>query len=154
MDKKDKYLACQREIQIRLEKGGNLVADLGNVAAVLKKRMNHYFWAGFYFIEDDRLVLGPFQGTPACVFLQKNKGVCAACVKEQKTILVPDVHQFPGHVACDPNSQSEIVVPVFDENDNLRAVLDIDSSELNAFDKIDQTCLEAIADDLKSIWNK
>ena len=153
MDKKDKYTACQREIKIRLEKGGNLIADLGNVAAVLKKRMDHYFWVGFYFLEYDQLVLGPFQGTPACVFLQKDKGVCAACATQQKTICIPDVHQFPGHVACDPNSQSEIVVPMFDEDDNLRAVLDVDSNELNAFDEIDQTSLEAIADELKSIWN-
>lgn len=152
MKKKDKYTACHREIRIRLEKGGDLIADLGNIAAVLKKRMNHYFWVGFYFVEKNRLVLGPFQGPPACVFLQKNQGVCATCVSEKKTLIVSDVHQFPGHVACDPNSKSEIVVPVFDEQGVLKAILDVDSNELNAFDETDQICLEQITEGLRTIW--
>ncbi|NQT26239.1 GAF domain-containing protein, partial [candidate division KSB1 bacterium] len=113
MDKKAKYIASLREIDIRLEKGGDLIADLGNIAAVLKKR-HPFFWVGFYFVQDDQLVLGPFQGTPACVFLEMGDGVCATCAKEKKTIIVPDVHKFPGHVACDPKSKSEIVVPFFD----------------------------------------
>lgn len=152
MNKADRYLACMREMRIRLEKGGNLIADLGNIAAILKKRMDHYFWVGFYFIEDDRLVLGPFQGTPACVFLKKGSGVCGTCASEQKTILVPDVRQFPGHVACDPLSQSEIVVPLFDLKGNLKAVLDVDSSMANAFDQVDQTHLEQIALEIQPLW--
>ncbi len=153
MTKEEKYIACFREIQIRLEKGGNLIADLGNIAAILKKRMDHYYWAGFYFLKIEKLILGPFQGTPACVFLNLETGVCAACVREKQTIIVEDVHQFPGHVACDPHSKSEIVIPVFDSNQKLRAVLDVDSSQINAFDTIDKEWLEKIARLCIPFWN-
>ena len=151
LDKKAKYIASLREIDIRLEKGGDLIADLGNIAAVLKKRQA-YFWVGFYFFQDNQLVLGPFQGTPACVFLSLENGVCAACVNERKTIIVPDVHQFPGHVACDPDSKSEIVVPLFDPEGKIRGVLDIDSDALNMFDDVDQEYLEQIADRIQALW--
>jgi len=144
MTKEDKYIASIREMEIRLAKGGDLVADLGNVAAILKKRQK-FFWVGFYFLRDTRLVLGPFQGTPACVFLCVGKGVCGTCVQEKETILVPDVRQFPGHVPCDPSSKSEIAVPVFDRSEQLRAVLDVDSDHYNAFDDIDKRYLEKVA---------
>ena len=151
MTKKDKYIASFREIEIRLGKGGDLVADLGNIAAVLKKRLD-YYWIGFYFIQSDRLVLGPFQGTPACVFLNLNGGVCATCVREKKTIVVPDVHAFESHVACDPSSQSEIVVPCFDAHGSLRAVLDMDHTEKGAFDAVDQEFLEKLVNSIKHLW--
>ena len=140
-----------REIDIRLEKGGDLISDLGNIGAILNKRLP-YFWIGFYFIKKDRLVLGPFQGTPACVFLQIGKGVCGTCAKKGETLIVPDVNAFPGHVACDLQSKSEIVVPMYDANEILRGVLDLDSTELDAFDLIDKSYLEQIAEKVKNLW--
>lgn len=151
MTKEEKYIACLREMDIRLQEGGDLIADLGNITAILRKRMDHYFWVGFYFLKENQLVLGPFQGTPACVFLNLETGVCAACAREKKVILVPDVHDFPGHVACDPHSKSEIVVPVFDKESHLFAVLDVDSSEVNAFDEMDERYLKEICDKIKDV---
>jgi L-methionine (R)-S-oxide reductase len=153
LKKEDAYKASLREIAVRLEKGGDIVADLGNAAAVLKKRLKFY-WAGFYMVRDDRkLVLGPFQGAPACVFLAPGRGVCAAAVSGKKTIVVPDVHEFEGHIACDPNSRSEIAVPVFDGKGVVRAVLDVDSDRLNAFDETDRRGLEGAAGLLENCWD-
>lgn len=150
MTKSDRYLAAAREIDIRLEKGGDPTADLGNVAAVLKKRLD-FFWVGFYFLRGDRLVLGPFQGSPACVFLPMGEGVCGTCAAEGETIVVPDVHAFPGHIACDASSRSEIVVPLFDDKGSLIAVLDVDSDRPNHFDDVDREHLEALALRMRSI---
>jgi L-methionine (R)-S-oxide reductase len=141
--KEDRYVAALREIDVRLEKGGDLIADLGNAAAVLKKRLR-YDWVGFYFLKGDRLVLGPFQGTPACVF-----GTCAA---SREAVIVPDVDTFEGHIACDPNSKSELAVPMFDGNGELRAVLDMDSQFLNAFDSTDVKYCERLAARLAGKW--
>jgi len=151
MTKQDLYTASIREIEIRLAKGGDLIADLGNTAAALFKRLD-FFWLGFYFVRGDKLVLGPFQGAPACVFLQMGKGVCSACVTERKTIIVPDVHLFPGHVACDPASKSEIAVPIFDAQGRVAAVLDVDSDKLDMFDETDRLNLEAVGEMLKPLW--
>lgn len=153
MSKKDLYVASLREIDIRLEKGGDLIADLGNIAAVLKKRLN-YFWIGMYFIRGDHLVLGPFQGTPACVFLPLEKGVCAACAKQKKTIIVPDVNRYEGHIACDQHSKSEIVIPLLDKKGHIRGVLDLDHSEMNAFDEIDKKFLEKLSVRIQSLWTE
>jgi len=144
MTKSDKYLASFREIEIRLKKNGELISDLGNTAAVLKKRLN-YFWIGFYFLKDNRLVLGPFQGTPACVYLSLDSGVCAEAVKRGETVIVENVHEFPGHIACDPNSKSEIVVPIFNDKGEIKAVLDVDDDSFNSFDSVDKEWLEKIA---------
>jgi len=152
MTKQDRYTAAMREIEVRLERGGDLIADLGNVTAVLKKRLVFFFFF-FYFLHENHLVLGPFQGTPACVFLSLEKGVCATCAREKKTILVPDVHRFSGHVACDPNSRSEIAVPVYAEANDLRAILDVDSNVLNDFDEVDKEHLERIAESLRTCWD-
>lgn len=151
MTKEEKYIAAIREIEIRLERGGDLIGDLGNVAAILKKRLN-FFWVGFYFYRDNHLVLGPFQGTPACVFLSLEKGVCAACATKKEAILVPDVSRFEGHVPCDANSKSEIVVPMFDDKGSLRAVLDVDSDQLETFDETDRFHLEKVAEMIKECW--
>ena len=151
MNKKDRYIASIREIEVRLQKGGDMHADLGNMIAVLLKRFSH-FWIGVYYVQKDRLVLGPFQGPPACVYLSPDRGVCAACCKQKKSLVVPDVHQFEGHVACDPRSRSEIVVPLFDEKGDIRAVFDVDSDQLDAFDEIDQEYLELIAGHFSSRW--
>lgn len=151
INKENEYIASVREINIRLENGGNLISDLGNITAVLKKRLR-YYWIGFYFLENKRLVLGPFQGTPACVFLDLSKGVCAECVAKKKTLIVADVYDFSEHVACDPNSKSEIVVPLFDKSGKLRGVLDIDSDKKNCFDQIDEKWLLKIENIIKKIW--
>ncbi|MBN2415818.1 GAF domain-containing protein [bacterium] len=151
MTKADRYTASLRELDIRLAKGGDPIADLGNTAAVLKKRLD-YYWIGFYFLRSDRLILGPFQGTPACVFLSLDKGVCAEAVKRQETVIVQDVRDFPGHVACDPKSRSEIVVPCFDTGGRLRAVLDLDHTEKSAFDDTDRKNLLHITGLLTGLW--
>jgi len=151
MTKKDKYIAALREIEVRLERGGDLIADLGNVAAVLKKRLD-FFWVGFYFYHENHLILGPFQGTPACVFLPVRKGVCGTCAEKKKTILVPDVHKFPEHIPCEANSKSEIVVPLFDKAGELKSVLDVDSIDLNAFDEVDRVYLEKVGAMIQRCW--
>ena len=152
MTKEQCYTAASREIAIRLENGGGLVADLGNVTAVLKKRFSVFSWVGFYLLRNSRLVLGPFQGPPACVTLELNQGVCGTCAAELKSIIVPDVHQFPGHVACDPNSKSEIVIPCFNDENQLAAVLDVYSDQFNAFDEVDQINLVQLCERLRLIW--
>jgi GAF domain-containing protein len=152
LKKEDSYLAAMREIEIRLQNGGDTIADLGNISAVLKKRLK-FFWVGFYFYRGNHLVLGPFQGTPACTFLSVENGVCASCVKLKKPIIVPDVRQFQGHIACDPDSRSEIAVPLYDHNEELRGVLDIDSDRVNAFDDVDRSCIEKIEKIIRSCWD-
>lgn len=122
----------------------DLIANLANIAAALKEAFG-FFWIGFYLKKDDQLVLGPFQGPVACTRISFNKGVCGAAYTRQETILVPDVEQFPGHIACSSASKSEIVVPVFDRAGNVAMVLDIDSDQLNDFSEIDQAGLERIA---------
>jgi GAF domain-containing protein len=106
-----------------------------------------FFWCGFYEVDPDKpneLVVGPYQGTLGCLRITFGKGVCGACVASRKTIIVPDVHKFPGHIACDSRSNSEIVIPVLDRDGNLAAVLDVDSTDFNAFDEIDAQGLEAV----------
>ncbi len=151
MTKEQRYTATIREIEVRLQRGGDLIGDLGNVAAVIKKRLD-YFWIGFYFYRENHLVLGPFQGPPACVFLSMDNGVCATCAKERKTIIVPNVDEFPGHVACDRNSKSEISVPLFNNNSEIMGVLDIDSDELDSFGDVDKKYLEKIEMMLRECW--
>ena len=121
-----------------------LLPLLSNAAAVLYQSLPDINWAGFYLMHEGRLVLGPFQGNPACIHIEIGKGVCGTAVKEKRIIRVEDVHQFPGHIACSSLSRSEIVVPVFDTDGNVKAVLDIDSKELNTFDAVDQRWLEEI----------
>jgi len=151
MTRDEQYAACLREIRVRLDKGGDAVADLGNAAAVLKKRLG-FFWIGFYFVRGDRLVLGPFQGAPACVYLPLGQGVCGLCASQKETIIVPDVRRFEGHIACDPDSKSEIAVPLLDGRGNVRAVLDADSDRLDAFDGTDRDRLEEIGRLLQHCW--
>lgn len=153
MNKTDHYTAVLREIDIRLEKGGDFIADLSNITAVLKKRLSHADWVGFYFYRDNQLVLGPFQGNPACVYIG-DQGVCGTCVQKGETIIVPDVALFPGHIPCDPNSRSEIVVPCYTAAHDIAAVIDMDSNILNAFDDIDRYQLELLSEKLKLLWRR
>ena len=116
---------------------------LANVSAVLKERFG-WFWVGFYLEREGELRLGPFQGTLACMHIKIGRGVCGTSFEQQQSIVVPDVEQFPGHIACSSESRSEIVVPVFDDNDKVIAVLDIDSAQLATFDDTDRKYLEEI----------
>jgi GAF domain-containing protein len=111
---------------------------------VLANRFEHFFWTGFYRVCGDRLVVGPYIGTVGCLQIEFGRGVCGTAAARRETIVVPDVNQFPGHIACDANSKSEIVVPVFDRDRALIAVLDVDSDRLSAFDDDDRAGLERI----------
>lgn len=130
-----------KQLDALLEGESNLTANLSNASALLNQFLERINWVGFYLMEDGELVLGPFQGLPACVRIQVGKGVCGTAVAEKKTMLIEDVHAFPGHIACDAASQSEIVIPLIKEG-NVIGVLDIDSPELSRFTKEDQEGLE------------
>ena len=119
------------------------IANLANTAAAIWENLDKLNWAGFYLMEDGALVLGPFQGKPACIRIPVGKGVCGTAVQENRTIRVEDVHQFPGHIACDSASNSEIVVPIY-KNGEIYGVLDLDSPYFARFTEEDQTGLEAV----------
>lgn len=140
--KAERYKTLLPQLQSITEGEPDLVANLANIAAALKQTMN-FFWVGFYIVNGDQLVLGPFQGPIACTRIQFGRGVCGTCWKEKKTILVPDVEAFPGHIACSTASRSEIVLPAF-RNENVALVLDVDSDQLNDFDATDQRYLEEV----------
>lgn len=139
-----RYERLFNQIRDLLTKTGNPVSRMATVAAVLYFKMDKVFWCGFYTLTDGELVVGPYQGPVACQVLVKDQGVCWSGINEQKSIVVPDVEKFPGHIACDPRSKSEIVVPVRDKNGRIIAVLDIDSKELNSFNNHDAEQLEKI----------
>jgi len=139
--REENYRLLIQQLQALLEGEYNTIANLSNASALLNQFLSDVNWVGFYLMENGELVLGPFQGLPACIRIPLGKGVCGTSAKEQKTILVEDVHQFPGHIACDAASQSEIVVPIIKEG-QLFGVLDIDSPSKSRFDHIDQMMLE------------
>lgn len=141
--KEEKYKELIPQLTELLRNENDLIANMANVCAALKFTMN-FFWVGFYLVKDNQLVLAPFQGTIACTRIDKGKGVCGTAWQKQETIIVPDVEQFEGHIACSSLSKSEIVIPVLDKNKNVIAVLDVDSDELNSFDKIDEKYLKQI----------
>jgi GAF domain-containing protein len=141
---KRNYSEAIREIQGIVQGEPNLIANLSNIAAILKS-LRGYFWVGFYLVEGDQLVIGPFQGPPACTRIQRNKGVCGNAWERQESIVVEDVEKFPGHIACSALSKSEIVVPVFDKSGAVCMVLDVDSKELADFDEYDREGLERIS---------
>ncbi len=116
---------------------------MATVVAVLKNTMPHYFWCGFYFAEEKELVVGPYQGSSACPNIAYS-GVCGRCAKKKETVIVPNVHEFPGHIPCDERSNAEISVPLLDKQKRTIAVFDVDSAEFNAFDVIDRKYLEKI----------
>ena len=151
-DNAERYAAVRAEIAAVIAGEPNRIARYASAASLLAGAFpERFFWTGFYIVDEarrDELVVGPYQGTLGCLRIAFGKGVCGAAAAERRTIIVPDVHAFPGHIACDTRSNSEIVVPVFDASGALAAVLDIDSTEFNAFDEADQTALEAICADL------
>ncbi len=137
------YEALFPQIESLLAGEPDLVANTANMAAALKEAFN-FLWVGFYFVKDNQLVLGPFQGPIACTRIPFHKGVCGKCYTDAVTIVVPNVDEFPGHIACSSASRSEIVVPVFDKSGNITAVLDVDSDKLNDFSEVDQVGLEQL----------
>ena len=142
--KQEQYQSLLPQIKGLLQGENDLIANLANVCAALKEQFN-WLWIGFYIVKNTELVVGPFQGPVACTRIRKNKGVCGTSWAEKKTIIVDDVENFPGHIACSSLSKSEIVIPVF-KNDEVVAVLDIDSESLNNFDETDQKYLTQIID--------
>lgn len=146
--KAEKYEALLPQIEALISGEPDLYANLSNVAAALKQAFD-FFWVGFYLVKENQLVLGPFQGPIACTRISFGKGVCGTAWKEGKTQLVPDVDAFPGHIACSSASRSEIVVPVF-KGDQVAMVLDVDSDQLNDFDKTDQEYLEKLMKSLSA----
>ena len=146
--KEEIYKALLPQLKALTKDETNLIANLGNIAAGLHHNLS-FFWTGFYLVEDEELVLGPFQGPVACTRIAFGKGVCGTAWKEKQSILVPDVHQFSGHIACSADSQSEIVVPVIKDR-TVRMVLDIDSNRVNNFDEVDQEYLTKLAEYMAS----
>ena len=142
-EKREKYRLLTEQIRALIEGESDSIAVMANVCAAIHETMG-FFWTGFYRVQGNELVLGPFQGPVACMHIAFGRGVCGTAWKEQRTIVVPDVEQFPGHIACSSLSRSEIVVPVFSKDGAVVAVLDIDSKELATFDDIDRQYLEAI----------
>ena len=142
--KAEQYESIVPQISGLIEGESDLVANLGNVVAALKEQFN-WLWVGFYLVKDNELVLAPFQGPVACTRIHKGRGVCGTSWEKGKTIVVPDVEKFPGHIACSSLSRSEIVVPVI-RNERVIAVLDIDSDQVDHFDETDEFYLERIID--------
>jgi L-methionine (R)-S-oxide reductase len=151
--KEEQYQSLLPQIKGLLEGEKDALANMANIAAALKEQFG-WLWVGFYLVKQDELVLGPFQGPVACTRIRFGKGVCGHCWKESTTVIVPDVEKFPGHIACSSLSRSEIVVPLRLE-EKIIGVLDVDSTELNQFDQIDQQYLEEIIHCLASgsNWN-
>ena len=142
-DRKTVYETIIPQIQALIESESDLIANLANVAAVLKEAFG-FFWVGFYIAKEGQLVLGPFQGPLACTRIPFHKGVCGASYSRKETIIVPDVEAFPGHIACSSASKSEIVLPVFHRNGTVAMVLDVDSDQLDDFDEVDAEGLKKI----------
>jgi GAF domain-containing protein len=140
--KEDQYQSLLPQIKGLLEGETDLIANLANICAALKEQF-HWLWVGFYLVKGDQLVLGPFQGPVACTRIMKGKGVCGTSWEKKQTLIVPDVEQFPGHIACSSLSKSEIVVPMI-YHEEVVGVLDVDSDELDQFDQTDQRFLEKI----------
>jgi L-methionine (R)-S-oxide reductase len=141
-NKATRYKTLVPQIEALVNGESDVTANLANIAAALRQTMN-FFWVGFYIVKNNELVLGPFQGPIACTRIAFGKGVCGACWKEKKVMLVPDVEEFPGHIACSSDSKSEIVLPAF-KNNEVTLVLDVDSDKLNDFDTTDEIYLTQV----------
>ena len=152
MDRAGQYRDLKAEIESVVAGETYVPARYASAACLLSQAFSpRFFWTGFYVVDPnkaDELVVGPYQGTLGCLRIPFGKGVCGACATQEKSIIVPDVHAFPGHIACDSRTNSEIVVPVFDASGVLAAVLDVDSEQPDAFDEVDRSGLEAICSNL------
>jgi L-methionine (R)-S-oxide reductase len=141
-DKREKYESLLPQIEGLISYEDDLIANLSNIAAALKFGMN-FFWVGFYIVKNDELVLGPFQGPIACTRIRKGKGVCGTAWEKNETVLVPNVDEFPGHIACSSDSKSEIVLTASKDGE-VQLILDVDSDQLNDFDEVDREWLEKL----------
>ncbi len=143
--KEGRYARIYEQLQGLLAKPGNDVSRMATVVAVLSHKIDYFFWAGFYLLDQNGdLIVGPYQGPVACQLLAKNIGVCWAGINQQKTIVVPNVHEFPGHIACDTRSNSEIAVPLRNKAGEVIGVIDVDSKDFCSFDETDKVWLEKI----------
>ena len=142
--KEGRYQRIFVQLQELLKKTENPLARMASICAVLHHKMDSYFWTGFYLHKDGKLIVGPYQGPVACQELEKDKGVCWAAVNRGAPVVVADVHAFPGHIACDSRSKSEITLPVFDQDRAIQAVFDVDSDQMDSFTEVDQKSLESI----------
>lgn len=141
-DKREAYERSFQELNAVLEGVSDRIAVMATINCILKTNFPYYYWVGFYQVKDNALLVGPYQGTLGCLHITFDRGVCGAAARERKTQVVEDVHAFPGHVACDARSQSEIVTPVFNKDGELIAVFDVDSESQGSFDDTDRTWLE------------
>ena len=142
--KAGRYERVIAQLEGLLSKPGDINSRMATISSVLHHKMDGFFWTGFYFLNNGELIVRLYQGPVACQLLKKDTGVCWDGINQKKTIVVANVHDFPDHIACDPRSQSEIVVPVSDKSGEIVGVLDVDSKEINTFDETDQLYLEKI----------
>jgi L-methionine (R)-S-oxide reductase len=142
--KKGRYERIFIQLTELLKESPGLNSKLATINAVLHHKMDYFFWTGFYLLENAELTVGPYQGPVACQVLEKNKGVCWSALNQKKTIVVADIHKFPGHITCDSRSNSEIAIPLINNENIMIGVFDIDSGDFNAFDDIDKEWLEKI----------
>lgn len=143
--KENRYKRISKQLAKLIPKTENRIARMATISAILYYKMESFSWTGFYLLNKSELFVGPYQGPVACQKLEKDHGVCWSCINRQKTIIVPDVRKFPGHIACDPRSRSEIVIPLKNNRNQIVGVLDIDSNRLENFDETDELYLEMIA---------
>ncbi len=142
--KEGRYQRLYDQLAELVKKSNDQQARMATIVAVLHHKMEYFFWTGFYLLKEDELTVNIYQGPVACQILEKNKGVCWAGINKRETVIVEDVHTFPGHIACDSRSQSEIVIPFLDKDGNIIGVLDVDSKDKNSFDNTDGYWLERI----------
>ena len=142
--KESRYSRIYEQVKNLLRDRPNLTAGMSTIVAVLHGKMDYFFWTGFYLLDEGELIVGPYQGSLACIRLKKDTGVCWAGINGGKTVIVPDVHLFPGHIACDSRSNSEIVIPLRDKSGKILGVLDVDSKDFGSFDEVDAKWLEKI----------
>jgi GAF domain-containing protein len=145
--KEGRYQRLFKQIKDLIDKSSNnSLSNMATINAVLHHKMDYYFWTGFYLLQEGKLQVGPYQGSLACINLAKDTGVCWAAINQQKVMVVEDVENFPGHIACDSRSKSEIVIPLYDKEGKIYGVLDVDSAETGSFDEIDAKWLEQITE--------
>ena len=142
--KRNRYRRIRRQLDRLFSKTEDPVARMATLCALLYHKMDDFFWCGFYCLKEGELTVGPYQGSLACLMLEKHTGVCWAAIDRKTTVIVPDVHRFPGHIACDPRSRSEIVVPLKSRNGEIAGVLDVDGDKPAVFDEVDGEELEKI----------
>ncbi len=145
----ERYILLLDQLKILLHKDENLISNLANASAAIKQTFEKVSWVGFYLFDGIKLYLGPFQGKVACTTIATGKGVCGSAAKEKRTFIVPDVNKFPGHIFCDADSKSEVVVPII-KGQKLMGVLDLDSASFNSFDETDKKYLEEFCNFLSS----